>query len=255
MNKMLKTMLAVSPLLLMAACGGGDDDFDDRADIADPKVRVVHAVPLGPDVSLLRNNVAVPNTNTSYKGATPYFDVESGDATWLVRTTAAPNASIGQVQFNASRGNKFTLVAVPGTGSLTDVVLISDPYNKSLTSDDARVRVLHASFNASNIDAYITRPNVAITGVNPNFGNVAYKQANPASGNDSLEFDGDDPAYVLTLTAAGSKTPVFRAPISLGENADWLLTVLPDSVAPNDVKVLLVKSDDSAPAQEIANTL
>lgn len=255
MNKMLKTMLAVTPMLLVAACGGGDDDLDDRADIADPKVRLVHAVPLGPNVSLTRNGTALASTDVAYKGATSYFDVESGDATWVVRTTAAPNTTIGQQQFDASRGNKFTLVAVPAAGSLTEVLLIADPYNKSLTSDDARVRVLNASFNAANIDAYITRPGVAIAGVAPNFGAVAYKQANPASGNDSVEFDGDDANYVLTLTAAGSKTPIFQSPVSLGKNADWLLTVLPDTIAPNDVKVLVVKSDDSAPAQEIANTL
>ena len=55
--------------------------------------------------------------------------------------------------------------------------------------------------------------------------------------------------------AAGSKTPLFRAPITVVENADWLVTVLPDSVAPNDVKVLVVASDDPNPATEVPNTL
>ena len=34
-------------------------DLDDRLDLADPKVRLVHAVPLAPNVSLFRNDVAV----------------------------------------------------------------------------------------------------------------------------------------------------------------------------------------------------
>ena len=59
MNKRQMLALAVIPAML-AACGGNDDNFDDRADIADPKVRLVHAVPGGPNVSLLRDNQAQP---------------------------------------------------------------------------------------------------------------------------------------------------------------------------------------------------
>jgi len=62
-------------------------------------------------------------------------------------------------------------------------------------------------------------------------------------------------AYTLTITAAGSKLPVFVAPVTVTNNADWLLTILPQSATPNDLKVLVVKSDDGAATQEIANTL
>jgi hypothetical protein len=56
MNK--RQLLAVLPALILAACGGSDDSLDDRADIADPKVRLVHAVPGAPNVSLFRDGVA-----------------------------------------------------------------------------------------------------------------------------------------------------------------------------------------------------
>ena len=42
--------------MFVAACGGGDDNLDDRLDIADPKVRLVHAVPGAPNVALYRDN-------------------------------------------------------------------------------------------------------------------------------------------------------------------------------------------------------
>ena len=52
----LRLLGATVCLGLLAACGGSDDDsFDDRADVADPKVRFVHAVPGGPNVTLWRN--------------------------------------------------------------------------------------------------------------------------------------------------------------------------------------------------------
>ena len=41
--------LALLPAVLLAACGG-NDGIDDRLGTADPKVRLVHAVPAAPNV-------------------------------------------------------------------------------------------------------------------------------------------------------------------------------------------------------------
>lgn len=64
--------MALVPALFLAACGGGnDDDLDDRLDLAAPKVRLLQAVPLAPDVSLYRNDAAVGGaTDLAYKEAT-----------------------------------------------------------------------------------------------------------------------------------------------------------------------------------------
>lgn len=249
-----KHLLALSALSFLAACGGGDDSVDDRIDVADPKVRLVHAVPLGPAVSLFRNDAAQASdvTGLPYLGASNYFDVDSGSARWDVRTTSG-GATIGSQTFDATRGDKFTLVAVPDASSGTEVLLISDPYNKSVTSDNARVRVLNAAFNAPDVDVYLTAPNADLTNLAPHFPSIDYKSAHPATNNDSNEFEGN--TYQLRITAAGSKTPVFSATLTLAENADVLLTLVPDSVAPNDVKVLRVESDTSTPAVEVANAL
>ncbi len=69
----------------------------------------------------------------------------------------------------------------------------------------------------------------------------------PATGNDSVEFEAGNKAYSLTLTAAGTKTPVFRAPLTMANDADLLVVVLPD-------RVLLV-TDAATPATELTNTL
>lgn len=257
MKLLHKLLLATAPVLLVAACGGGDDSLDDRLDIADPKVRFVHAATLSPPVSVYRNDVAQADaTNVAYRGGSRYFDVETGNATWRVATTTG-NATVGTVTFNATRGDKFTLVAVPDlalTGA--EILLIADPYDKELTANNARVRVLHAASNTpSAVDVYLTPTGTDIATVSPNFAGVGFKVANPASGANSIDFTVGSGAYSLTITAAGSKTPVFLAPVTVTNNADWLLTVLPDSVVPGDLKVLVVKSDDGAATQEIANTL
>lgn len=250
MNKRQLLALAVITATL-AACGGSDDNFDDRADIADPKVRLVHAVPGGPNVSLFRDNQAQAVTNMPYKGASNYFDTDRGTHTWEVRTASTPALSLGSQTFETSTGNKFTLLAVPNSGSVTEVVMISDPYNKSITSDDARVRVFNAAFNTANFDAYITAPATDINTVGPTLAGAAYKQSVPASGADSIDLEGGN--YTLRLTAAGTKTVFFTAPISIPKNADWLLVPVPASVTPRDVRVLVVQSDMGAPATELIN--
>lgn len=247
--------MALAPLaLFVAACGGGDDSLDDRLDLADPKVRLIHAVPGAPPVSLFRNDVAQAADVTAlpYKGASRYFDVTTNIDRWDVRTATTPALPVGSQTFDAGRGTKYTLVAVAAAGSLTEVVLISDPYNKTLGSDNARIRLFNAAFNATPVDVYLTARGASLAALSPTLPNVGYKQAQPASGNDSIEVEGG--AYQLSLTRTGTKTVIFTAPVDLARNADWLLTAVPASTTADDMKVLVVKSDEGAPATELSNT-
>jgi len=251
MNKRQWLALAVITATL-AACGGGNS-FDDRTNIADPVVRLVNAVPVGPNVSLFRDNQAqgAAVTNMPYKGASNYFDTDRGTHTWEVRTATNPSVSLGTQTFETSSGNKYTLIAVPNSGSVTEVALISDPFNKSLTSDNARVRVFNAAFNTPNVDVYITAPTTDINTVAPTMAGAAYKQAVPTSGSDSIELEGGN--YTLRLTAVGTKSVLFTAPVSPPKDADWLLVPVPASVTPGDVHVLVVQSDTGTPATELIN--
>lgn len=252
MNKRQLLALAIVPMLL-AACGGGDDSFDDRADIADPKVRLVHAIPGAANVSLFRDNVAeaADVTNMPYKGASNYFDTDRRTHTWDVRTATTPALAVGSQTFETHTANRYTLVAVPAAGSLTEVMLIADPYNKSIASDDARVRMFNAASNTAGVDMYLTTPTGSIAGVAPNLAGVGYKQAVPASGADSIDLEGG--SYMLRLTTTGTKTVIFSALVMLPRNADWLLMPVPASATPGDVRVLVIQSDSATPSTELVN--
>jgi hypothetical protein len=240
------------PFVMLSACGGGDDDdADDRLDVADPVVRLVHAVPGAPEVTLFRDNAAQSSqvTNLPYKGASRYFDVQSNSARWEVRTATSPELTVGDVEFNAERGRKYTLIAVPDANSLTDVVLIDDPYDKGVTSDNARLRVFNAAFNAADLDVYFTEPGVDIATATPSFASLDYKAAQPVSGDDSIETEGS--TYRLRITTAGTKDVIFDATVELAENADWLIVPVPDQLAVNAIKVLVIRADSDEPAVEL----
>lgn len=252
MNKRQLLALAVMPALL-AACGGSDDGFTDRIDLADPKIRLVHAIPGAPNVSLFRDNQAqgAGVTDIAYKGASNYFDTERSTHFWDVRTATTPAVSVGTQTFETHTGNRYTLVALPDVGALTSVVVIGDPYNKSITSDDARVRVFNAAANTAGVDAYLTGPAVSITNVAPNMAGAGYKQAVPASGTDSFDLEGG--AYTLRLTTAGTKAVIFTAQVTIPSNADWLLVPIPMSATPGDVRVLVIQSGIGATSTELLN--
>lgn len=246
--------LATLPALMLAACGGGgDDSLDDRLDLADPKVRLLHAVPFAPNVTLFRDGQGISSdvTNVAYRGASNYFDVSTSTQRWDLRTATTPALDIGSISFDARRGNKYTLVAVASSSSLTDVALIDDPYNKSIASDNARVRVFNAAFNTAGLDVYLTPTGTDIATLSPTFAAVTYKTAQPASGQDSVQLEGG--AYRLRITAAGSKTVIFSTPVTLARNADWLLTPVPGGLSPTAIRVLVVQSDSSQPATELSN--
>ena len=162
--------------------------------------------------------------------------------------TASGNAELATTNFSADRGNKFTVIALP-TASGAELLAIRDPYNKSLTSDDARVRVLNAAVNAEPFDVYITDASVDLATATPRLANLGFKQVLPSSGDDSVEIA--PASYRLRLTPAGSKTPFFDATVTAPVDGDWLLVALPEeALTPNSVRLLLVRSDDSSDATD-----
>ncbi|MBC7957902.1 MAG: DUF4397 domain-containing protein [Cytophagales bacterium] len=249
MKSIYKLLLAATPVLFVAACGGGDDSIDDRLDIADPKVRFVHAIPAGPAVDFLRGpTVAGGVTNVSYRYASKYFVVDTAPADYTVRTTAGAS-TIATINVNPTRGNKYTFIAMPGASTTNNLLLINDPYDKQLTATNGRVRVVNGSFNAANVDVYLTAPTVDIATVGPNFAAAAYGTSVPGSGANSIDFTNG--SYQLRVTTAGTKNVIFSAPLAVATNADLLLVTIPATLLANSVKVLSVIADNEQPATEL----
>jgi hypothetical protein len=259
MKTSLKLLLPVVAASILAACGGGGgDNFDDRVGLASPKVRLLHAIPTAGTVSLNRDGTAFGATTTdlAYKSASPYAETSTSSNLWSVSTTSSPAVAVGSVTFNADTGHKYTFIAIADTNPATSLQMIDDPYNKGLTSSNARVRVFNGALNAQNgsngIDVYLTPTTLTdISAATPNFAGVGFKRAAPATGSDSLEVAGGN--FNVFVTAAGTKTVIFRSTITLENNADWLIVPVPASATANDIKVLVAKTDAGTPSIELPN--
>jgi len=232
MNKLSKLLAVCVPVALtIAACGGGDD-LQDRLDVADPVVRLVHASPLVPNVTLYRADTALPDaTNVPYESASNYADIAMGSAPWSVKTADAAALTVGTVTIDPTRGDRYTIVAVPGTTTDNSVYLIVDPYNKPLTSESTHLRLMNAAETTGSVDLYMNAPGTDINaaGVTPIVAAIAYKTSGPASGSDSVSIPGG--TYTITITAAGTKTVLFRGNITFGNNQDLLLFTVPDATS------------------------
>jgi Domain of unknown function (DUF4397) len=246
------TLITLSAAALLASCGSSkDDNFDDRVNLAEPKTRFIHAIPAGPTVTLYRNGVAEPwATNADYKFGSQYHAVARQQALYSLHTVSGDREVAAQ-QIDAQRGRKYSLVVLPSSTGV-ELLTIDDPYSKSLTSDKARVRILNAAPNATNIDVYLTATAVDLATIEPTFSGVGYKQVSPTSGSNSIELEGN--SYQLRITAAGTKSSSFSATVAVPKNGDWLLVTLAESGAailrPNDIRVLLVRADDSDKATD-----
>lgn len=249
--KSIRTIVALcSVISVLAACGGGDDAGTELG-ISKPQARFINAVPAGPNLDYYLN-AKLDQGNVAYKGVTRYHDVDSGtqNASYDLSGTTS---TIAAQSFSAANGHHYTTIALPSTTSLISV--IDDPYAKGLLSDKARVRSFNASPNAQNVDVYVVPPGTDITTQSPTLAGAAYQNAVPASTQDSIYLNGG--SYQVIVTTTGSKTPILKtAPVTINNNADWLLLTIPSGgvgdVTPNDIHVLVAQGNDAdTSAQEL----
>ncbi len=221
-----------SPVSLLAVNANGTfADIKDAASIAD--VRVVHAVSDAPAVDvLLNNNKAIPNL--AFPNFTGYAKLTPGAYNVKVAAAADNSVVVINADLNLAAGSFATVLATGslGQGNITPLVLADTPRR---IATEAKVRLVHASTLAGNVDIYVT-PTTDISSSSPAFANVPFKAE---TGYVSL-LPGN---YVVTVTPAGSKTAAI-GPVALTLSGNKIYTAVARDGANRTASLGLILLDD-----------
>jgi hypothetical protein len=165
------TETGAAPVKLLVHDGFSSSIVRDAATPA--ALRVVHASPDAPAVDVVaNNNFAAPLvTNLAFPQATGFLNVPP--ATYNVKVAAAgTNTAVINADLALQAAVRDTVLAVNRLASIEPLVA-SDDARRVVTA--AKVRIIHASPTAANVDIYVTAPGASISSLTPTLANVAFK--------------------------------------------------------------------------------
>lgn len=149
MKQLLPVLLSAVALVALAGCGGsGHDD-----EVAQSRVRLVHASPDAPNVDIRINDTLAFN-NVAYFGSGERA-LAAGNNRVRVNPSGSPTSVIdATLNFEANR--LYTILAADRVATIQPLV-INDP-DSGPGVGQARVRLVHGSPSAGTVDIYVTAP-------------------------------------------------------------------------------------------------
>lgn len=192
------TTTGPAPITLLVNDGATQAELLDVATTAD--VRAGHLSPDAPAVDVIANdNFTTPLFNAAtYPSLTPYASVPPATYNIKVVDDATQGLTVINTNQELDAGVSYSVLAVGLLAGIEPLVLTDD--RRSIATE-ARVRIVHGSPAAGNVDIYVAAPATDINTINPTFANVPFK-AN--TGYVPLAAG----TYEVSVTAAGTKTPV-----------------------------------------------
>ena len=146
------------------------------------RLRAVHASPDAGIVDILVDNVIVAS-DVAFKGVLGYTDVPAGDRNIKVNT--GPGTSVIDATVPLAGGTDYTVLAVDFAANIEPLLL--DDNTTTPTPGNAKVRVVHASPDAPNVDVLVDG-SIVLT-------NVAFKEFS-----DYLEVPAGDRNFKVNAT-------------------------------------------------------
>ena len=155
------TSIGPAPISLVVLNGSGSAEIYDKA--TDAHVRVVHASPDTPPVDVVvDDNFDEPLVpGLTYPEVVGYVPVTPGDYNIKV---VEPDSGLTPIDEDVTfaAGSYYTVMAT-GTLAGDDIIPVIAADHPRPVATDARVRLIHGSPTASNVDIWITAPDADIT--------------------------------------------------------------------------------------------
>jgi hypothetical protein len=199
-------------------------------------LRVVNASPDAPPLAGTANgNLTTPLVTTlAYEGSTSYLGV--GDpGVYDLAVTPASNLSdvLANQGANLRAGTNYSLYAL---GPLAQIFpfITRDDYRSYSTQ--ARLRFIQGSPSAQRVDVYLTAPGAGIASATPTYAALSFAT-------DSGFVSYVQGSYDLTVTLAGSKTPII-GPVSVTLNNGSVYTAVARDAPGGGAPYGLIELDD-----------
>jgi len=220
-----------APISLVALNGAGSLEI---LDVNTPtSLQVIHASPDAPAVDIVVDGgVLVPGLE--FPDATGFVEVPGGTYNVSVTVAGNPGAiAIGPVDLELMSGERYSIFAVGELAVIEPLILMDDPRR---VSTNAKVRIVHASPTAADVDIYVTAVGADINAEMPTLENVAFK-ANTGF----LALPAGD--YDVTVTPAGTKTAAI-GPATISISDGGVYTAVARNPLPGSVELGLIVLDD-----------
>ena len=192
---MLSFKIGLALLATVAVGGACDDDDQSTAPAATAQLRVVHASPNAPNVDVLVDG-DVALSNVAYKASSNYLAVPQGRRNLKVRA-AGTTTTVIDADTALMAGMSYTVLAAGNLAGIAPLVLVDD--NTAPAAGNVKLRLVHASPTAGNVDIYVTAPNTELAGATPTLANVPFRAA-------SAYLQVPAGTYRVRITPAGTKT-------------------------------------------------
>jgi len=196
-------------------------------------LQVIHASPDAPAVDILVDGaVLVPGL--AFPEATGFVETPAGTYNVAVTVAGNPGAiAIGPVDLDLEAGVRYSVLAVGELVAIEPLILEDDPRR---VATNAKVRIVHASPTAMDVDIYVTAVGADINAETPTLENIPFK-ANTGY----LALPAGD--YDVTVTPTGTKTAAIGpATISIADGG--IYTAVARDPLPGAAEFGLIVSDD-----------
>jgi hypothetical protein len=211
---------------LLVADGGTVSEIIDADTPA--SVRVVHASPDAPDVDILLDDAASGIAGLPFGDFTdPSAELPAGSYNVKVVETTTVAPAVIDADLDLVAGTAYSVYAVgfladlgsadPDALPIEPLVLVDD--NRSVALE-ARLRIVHASPTAQDVDIYLVAPGADIAAIDPTLPDVPYLE-------DRGYLSVAPGAYDVIVTAAGDKLPAIGpAPVTLDDGGVYTVVAI-----------------------------